>query len=210
MKKYYLNLDDAVERNKKWLGTDFKRIPARPRRFVSPKVDKRMLSFWNFPRHSHLGRCAVFQSHIDLLEMIVRNKYDNVLICEDDAVQVKDIPTQYPKDGILYLGGFFYSKRMMCNKVITPMSFDGWNEVMDDFRILMTLSYIIPTWKVAKELLDYIYNQRRFKAIDIMFGNSPLHKYYHYPACFIESGEMSQNNRKKRKKSNQFYEWIRS
>jgi hypothetical protein len=128
------------------------------------------------------------------------------MINEDDAVQVKDLPTEYPKDCIIYLGGFFHQTKMMDDAPVNINSKDGIN-YLGDFRILMTMSYIIPNWGVAKEILNYIDGIQRYKAIDIMLGNIGIPKFYEYPACFIEEGCESTIS-KKNKKANDKYMWV--
>jgi hypothetical protein len=72
----------------------------------------------------------------------------------------------------------------------------------------MTMSYIIPTWEIAKEILEQIDMKLRYRAIDIMLGNMGLNKYYEYPACFVEEGSNS-TIATKQKKSNQYYRWVK-
>jgi hypothetical protein len=79
------------------------------------------------------------------------------------------------------------------------------------FRIIMLMSYIIPTWQVAQQLLDYSDGLKRRglkgKAIDLMVGNSGVPHFYQYPAVYVEEGSPSQI-KEKNKKSNQFYKWV--
>jgi len=76
------------------------------------------------------------------------------------------------------------------------------------YRVLMTMSYIIPTWEVAEEMLSYIDARPRFSAIDIMYGNSGVKQYLNYPASFEESGSTSTIH-KKSKRANRYYKWIK-
>ena len=209
MNVFYINLDSQVERNKKFQGKGYTRCKAVERDDVSEEVDKRMKSMWNYPRQSHLGRCACFLSHLQLYKWIVKGKINDVLVLEDDAVEVEDINEvgiHYALDGITYVGGFIHSKKMM--DTITPWhdSEDGLNEV-GDFRILMTMSYIIPRWEVAQQLIDYIEGMLRWKAIDIMLSDAPIKHSYQYPALFEEEGSESSIH-KKTKKADRNYRWI--
>jgi GR25 family glycosyltransferase involved in LPS biosynthesis len=205
--KFYINLLDSHERRQKFLGRNFHRWEAVGREEVPEELDKRMTSMWNFPRKSHLGRCGCFLSHYEIYTYIVENKLNDVLICEDDAVQVKDLPTEYPKDCIIYLGGFFHQIKMMDDTPVKINSKNGIN-YLGEFRILMTMSYIIPNWEIAKEILNYIDARPRYKAIDIMLGNMGLLQFYEYPACFIEEGSESTISIKN-KKANDKYEWVK-
>ena len=75
----------------------------------------------------------------------------------------------------------------------------GINLCPDEYRILGCLAYIVPTWKVALNILNRIYSENRFKAIDIMMGNIGLKQYYNYPASFREEGCESQISVKNKK-----------
>ena len=72
----------------------------------------------------------------------------------------------------------------------------------------MTMSYIIPTWEIAKEIIENVEFKSRYRAIDIMLGNMAIPKYYEYPACFVEEGSNS-TIATKEKKSNEFYRWVK-
>ena len=206
--KYYINLDTSHERRIKFLGKDYRRWDAVSREEIPEWLDNKMRSMWNFPKEAHLGRCGCFASHMELYKYIVKNEFNDVLIVEDDAVLVKSIPTTYPKDGITYVGGFFHPQKMMSKEKVVLQSKKGINYLPSDYRVLMSISYIIPTWEIAKEILDTIEERRRYKAIDIMLGDMAIHKYYEWPACYVEEGSSS-TIAKKQKKSNAKYEWVK-
>ena len=113
---FYINLDTAIKRKNKFEDKGYQRLRAFSRDEVPEILDKKMTSMYNYPRPNHLSRCACFLSHTQLLEKIVNEKLSDVLILEDDAIQVNSIPIDYPKDGIVYVGGFIYNKKMMLEK----------------------------------------------------------------------------------------------
>ena len=203
---FFINLDDALSRRCKFEETDYKRWTATPKKDVPLAIDNKMISRYNFPRESHLGRCGCFLSHTKLLEYIVDNKLDNVLILEDDAIKINEIPIDYPKDSIVYVGGFIHHKEMMNNQKIEINHEKGINEVSEKYRMLGCLAYIIPHHSVALKILNKIYSQKRFRAIDIMMGNIGIKQYYNYPPSFIEEKTESQIQ-KKTKYMNDNYEW---
>jgi len=210
MKTFYINLDTATERRNNFLHTDYERWRATTKDEVPEYIKTRMLSMYNFGKEAHLARCACWLSHTKLLEHIVENKLDDVLILEDDAIQVNDIPKNYPKNSITYIGGFVYNKKMMDSKKVSLNHQVGINLCPEEYRILGCLAYIVPTWKIAFNILNRIYSENRFKAIDIMMGNIGIKQYYSYPASFREQGcesQISQKN-KNNKIMTEDYEFI--
>ncbi len=205
--KFFINLDRDTSRAEKFKDTDYIRWRATSREEVSDELNKKMISMYNYPEKAHLGRCGCFNSHITLLEHVVDNRLNDVLVVEDDAVEVSELPTDYPSDSLIYLGGFLHNKKMTDNKKVIIKSTDGINNLPDEYRILMTLSYIIPTWVLAEDILKQIKSLKRYRAIDVLLGNINIKKSYIYPACYIEEGSVS-NIQKKSKRSNEFYEWI--
>jgi len=196
MKTFYINLDSASSRRNKFAETGFKRWIATPKSEVPPFIDKKMTSMYSFGREPHLARCACFISHTKLLGHIVNEKLNDVLILEDDAIQINKLPIDYPKDGIVYVGGFIYNRKMMNPKKPNINHQKGINLCPPDYRVLGCLAYIIPRWELAEIILKKIYSQNRFKAIDIMLGNIGMKQYYYFPGCFREEGSDSQISKK--------------
>ena len=97
---------------------------------------------------------------------------------------------------------------MTNNKKVLLESAEGLNDLPAEYRIVMTLSYIVPTWEVADKILKQIKKLKRYRAIDILYGSIDIKKSYIFPACFIEEGVVSTIN-KKSKKSNKYYEWVK-
>jgi hypothetical protein len=195
-KTFYINLDTATQRRNKYTDKNFTRWKATSREEVPAYIETRMVSRYNFGKDAHLARCACWLSHTKLLEHIVENKINDVLILEDDAIQVNDLPKIYPKDSITYVGGFVYNKKMMDSKPPEIQHQVGINLCPDNLRILGCLAYIVPKWEVALHILNRIYSENRYKAIDIMMGNIGIKQYYNYPASFREEGCQSQISEK--------------
>ena len=196
MKTFYINLDSAVERRSKFCKTSYTRWRATTREEVPELIDQKMISMYNLPRDSHLGRCGCFVSHTKLLEYIVDQDLHDVLVLEDDAVQVNPLPTSYPRDSIVYVGGFIYNRVMMNEKPPAIIHKQGINLCPPEYRVLGTVAYIIPSPEVALKILNKIYSLTRYRAIDILLGNINIKQYYHYPASFREEGSPSQINSK--------------
>jgi len=196
MKTFYINLDTATQRRNKYTDKNFTRWKATSKDEVPAYIESRMISRYNFGKDAHLARCACWLSHTKLLEHIVENKINDVLILEDDAIQVNDLPTIYPQDSITYVGGFVYNKKMMDSKPPEIQHQVGINLCPENLRILGCLAYIVPKWQIALHILNRIYSENRYKAIDIMMGNIGIKQYYNYPASFREEGCESQISQK--------------
>ncbi len=192
MKVFYINLDTATARRNKFKDVSYERWKATDKEEVPDYIENRMVSRYNFAKDAHLARCGCFLSHTKLLEHIVENKINDVLILEDDEIQVNDLPKIYPQDSITYVGGFVYNRKMMDCKPPEIEHQVGINLCPDNLRILGTMAYIVPKWHIALHILNRIYSENRFKAIDIMMGNIGIKQYYNYPASFREEGCESQ------------------
>lgn len=189
-------MDTATQRRNKYTDKNFTRWKATSKDEVPAYIESRMISRYNFGKDAHLARCACWLSHTKLLEHIVENKINDVLILEDDAIQVNDLPTIYPQDSITYVGGFVYNKKMMDSKPPEIQHQVGINLCPENLRILGCLAYIVPKWQIALHILNRIYSENRYKAIDIMMGNIGIKQYYNYPASFREEGCESQISQK--------------
>ena len=212
IKTFYINLRNASDRRKKFEKTKFFRWEATTRQEISQEFKERMVSYWNVPELQHLAKCACYQSHISLLREIVKNQLNNVLILEDDAIQISKVPTisKYNQDGITYLGGFFGNKKITSKEPIEFKHRKGMNELdTSKYRIFMTMSYFIPKWELARDLLLTLESRsQRPRAIDIDYGNVLEKVYYHYPAIFVEEqGGLSTIRGKQTKFADKFYNW---
>ncbi len=192
IKTFYINLRNASDKRKKFEKTKFFRWEATTREEVSQEFSERMVSYWNIKEDHHLAKCACYQSHISLLREIVKYKLNNVLILEDDAVQLSKIPTisKYNQDGVTWIGGFIKHKNLK-KKHSTPIELKhrtGMNELdTEKYCIVMTMSYFIPKWEIARDiLLKLDNNPYRPRAWDRDFFNCCEKVYYHYPAIFVE------------------------
>ena len=174
---------------------------------IDDELDNKMVSYWNLPKQKHLAKCGITLQQYKLYQHIVDNKLNNVLILEDDALQVRELPTDYPDDCVTYLGGYFHNNQLTNMKKISVESVDGFNECDGSFSIMMTMSYIIPRWEIAEKLITHLDSLNRWRSIDVMLWKSPLKKGYMYPASYVEEQTPS-TLRNKRKKTNIYYQLI--
>tara|TARA_R110001632_G_scaffold7543_1_gene30029 strand:+ start:4490 stop:5848 length:1359 start_codon:yes stop_codon:yes gene_type:complete len=184
MKKFVINLERCLERMDmfddsytRWIATDYKDLDD------GDEIYKRMVSMWNINPNEHKAKCGCLLSHMNLLKHIVEHKLNDILIVEDDALQVNHLPEDLG-DTFLYLGGFF-TKKLVDGEVDVSLD-TGFNFIPEGHKILTTLSYYIPTWEIAEQLIVDITSQKRFRAIDVMLNKVSIQKRVYYPALFIE------------------------
>jgi len=153
-----INLDHSKDRWEhykdkgctRWSATNFDEIK------INDKNIQRLISYHNISMKEHLCKIGCIRSHTNLWRYIVQNKMNDVLILEDDADLVHKVPEDLPIDGLSYLGGF------VCHPKITkgplkPEFVDGIQELdKTKYRMMMTMSYYIPTWTIAEQMLNYI------------------------------------------------------
>jgi len=206
MNKFVVNLDRCKDRMK-YFDKSFKRWSAVDGANLKDDnpVLSRMISMHNISPQQHRGKCGCFISHINLLQHIINNKLNNVLVVEDDAEQVNPLPDPLPEE-FTYLGGFFSGKHFSDVEVSNRA---GIWDIPENTKLLMTLSYFIPKWEMAKYIYNEIMSQKRFRAIDVMLNNIHFTKCYHYPACFIERPLVSTIREDKVKHSTKYYTWQR-
>ena len=212
-KIFVVNLDKATDRWKHYEGDDrFTRWSATSKEDLTENdpIFKRMISFHNINPDEHSGKCCCYVSHRNLYRYIVVNKINKVLIIEDDAFQVNDIPhpDDLPDDGFTYFGGISSNLRLTDGPLKVHFK-EGINEIKNkEYRMLMTIAIYIPTWQTARRMYDSLDYNGRCRAIDTMLRNAFCPQYVHYPAIFIERPEQSQIRKNKRKFSNSKYEHV--
>ena len=215
LNKFVISLDNETGKDRRETGYD---DTYHWWRGVNGKVDltyesescQKMISYHNILKTpQHLGKTGCFLSHLTLLKHIVEHKINNVLIVEDDALKMRDLPNELPQDSITYLGGFIGNKKITSKQKISIDHKDGINELdKEKYRMICTLSYYCPRWEIAQEVFQALMKLKRWRAIDICLSNVLDKIYYQYPAVFIEEPYVSQiMNKDKTKNANEFYEF---
>ena len=207
-RKFVINLERCSDRmnnyddsHTRWIASDY--IDLKGSSLVEKMISYH--SIRNTPQH--LAKCGCWKSHTLLWRYIIDNKLNGTVILEDDAKLVNDLPLELPQDGITYLGGFFHNKKMTNNTKFEHISVNGINELnKDKMRILMTMAYYIPTWEIAKKMLESV-EKPRIRAIDVMMYGIDVPTYYQFPASYIESNLESMIRKDKKKHSNELYQW---
>ncbi len=207
MKKFVINLERCIERMDnfddsytRWVATDYKDLDD------DDDIYKRMISMWNINPNEHKAKCGCLLSHINLWKHIVEHKLNDIIIVEDDALQVNHLPETLG-DKFLYLGGFF-TKKLTDGAVEVELT-KGINNIPDNHKVLTTLSYYIPTWEIAEQLIVDITSQKRFRAIDIMLNKVSVEREIYYPAIYIERDLQSTIRPSKTKHPTEYYQFSR-
>ncbi len=214
MYKFYLNLDRSPERRQTFdeTWTRFKATDGHSFTDDEP-ILSRMISMWNIHEKEHRAKCGCWQSHYNMLSHIRNNKLNRVIVVEDDALQVNDIDIDLLSKckNFTYIGGYFANIKMFDGPLKQhecPESHYGINQIdKTECRILMTLSYYIPHWTIARDILDYLDSKARIRAIDVMLYNIvKVPQDYVYPAIFVEADFESTIHKKSRHRHpNQYY-----
>tara|TARA_R110000796_G_scaffold12355_1_gene40896 strand:- start:82 stop:780 length:699 start_codon:yes stop_codon:yes gene_type:complete len=204
MKIFVINLDDAKDRWEHYKDDDrFTRWSATCREEVKEWDSKKMISFHNIDPAQHLAKVGCLRSHLNILSYIMTNRMNDILILEDDAILDADLSEwdKLPEDGVTYLGGYTANKKMTQGPL--PLSFSDKIIKVDieKFRVLTTMGYYIPTHYVASSLYSEILERKRWRAVDVMFGEIKSVPFYLcHPAPITERQNVSQIRKDKSKK----------
>jgi len=161
----------------------------------NPYFDKLQI-MWNASDRKKKCTAGILNSHISIIKKIVKQKLNQTLILEDDAIV--DFKTLHklnlnklPQDSITYFGGTLHPPDTFNNKTwkhdtIIKSFKKGINRIdPDKYRILGGHGYYFPTWKIAKELLDILNKKKKIRALDtemVYLQRKGIIKYFYYPA----------------------------
>ena len=206
--KFVISLKDS-ERLPQWKNTEYKYFEGvngkETLSYDCESCDK-MVSYHNIRlTPQHLAKTGCFLSHMKLLKHIVDNKLNKVIVVEDDALQVNQLPESLP-DTFCYLGGFIMNKKITNKEKFIIQHKQGLNTLDEKYRMVCCLAYYIPRWEIAEEIFKKLLNLKRWRAIDISIPNILKETNYIYPAVYIEEPSKSQiENKTKNKFANEFY-----
>jgi GR25 family glycosyltransferase involved in LPS biosynthesis len=156
----------------------------------------RLQIMWNAADRKKKCTAGILNSHMSIIKKIVKQKINQALVIEDDAVidfkMLEKINlNNLPQDSIIYFGGTLHPPDTFKNKTWTHeetiKSFKkGINKIdSKKFRILGGHGYYFPTWETAKDLLDKVDTKKKMRALDsemVKLQRSQDIKYFYYPA----------------------------
>lgn len=198
----YVNLARATERRRAYQDQRlpasygdlaYQRVAAVDGSEVTEAELGRMISLPTIRPAHHAAKMGCYLSHIRVLQQIVGNRWDGVLILEDDAV-VRDHPIPEgvaSLDGVCFFGGWATSRRVCDAKLplefLAPGGLDDPVSIQTipeaaPYRILQSRAYYLPTYGLAKELLEWLEGHARVRAYDVMLSRFPKTRYFVYPA----------------------------
>jgi len=156
----------------------------------------RLQIMWNAADRKKKCTAGILNSHMSIIKKIVKQKINQALVIEDDAVIdfniLKKINlNKLPQDSIIYFGGTLHPPDTFKNKTWshdqTIKSFKkGINKIdPKKFRILGGHGYYFPTWETAKDLLEKVDTKKKMRALDsemVKLQRTGDIKYFYYPA----------------------------
>tara|TARA_R110000868_G_scaffold374926_1_gene639386 strand:+ start:1001 stop:2605 length:1605 start_codon:yes stop_codon:yes gene_type:complete len=205
--KFVISIKNS-ERLPKWIGTEYKHFEAVNGKDLTYDCEScnKMISYHNVRNTpQHLGKVGCFLSHLKILKHIADNKLNKIIVVEDDALQVNQLPDSLP-DTFTYLGGFIANKKITSKEPIVIEHKQGLNTLDEKYRMVCCLAYYIPKWEIAQDLYNKLMELKRWRAIDVSLPNILPETKYVYPAIYVEEqGESQIMNKEKKKFANEFY-----
>jgi GR25 family glycosyltransferase involved in LPS biosynthesis len=161
----------------------------------NPYYDKLQI-MWNASDHKKKCTAGILNSHMSIIQKIVKQKLNQVLVIEDDSVvDFKKLKTidlnKLPQDSIIYFGGTLHPPDSFKNKTwnhkhIVKSLKHGINTIdPKKYRILGGHGYYFPSWKLAKQLIDIVGKKKKMRALDtemVYLQRKGIIKYFYYPA----------------------------
>lgn len=138
------------------------------------------------------AKLSCFTSHYLLLNHIVKNKIDNVVVCEDD-VQATNIPL-YPSQDITILNGRFQhptsyakNKDLDKNAIISELKLNTLTNLdYTKYRVSGAHAIHYPKWTQVQNIINLINNDKCLLThYDLWLNNKKLIKYIQYPSPYL-------------------------
>ena len=177
--------------------------------FVDPNIIKKM-SRNNSNDNLFRIKCCHFDQMIKLLKRIVNEKLDNVIICEDDAIDLELIDISYSsgiiKEPVLLNAKLHHPKswkldtKKNFNENIKPIInkfVNGINEIdYEKYRWSCCACIYYGSWKSVENILNYYEkDKKQLTYFDLWLSKNKLIKYLYYPSLFkIDDNGSSQVN----------------
>ena len=161
----------------------------------NPYYDKLQI-MWNAGDRKKKCTAGILNSHMSIIKKIVKDKINQALIIEDDAIvdfeKLRKINLdKLPQDSIIYFGGSFLPPDTFKNKTWKHSdAIKGLKKginVIDSkkYRILGGHGYYFPKWELAKDLLDKVDTKKKMRALDsemVKLQRTGDIKYFYFPA----------------------------
>jgi hypothetical protein len=152
-------------------------------------------------------RMANFESHLAVLRTIVARDLRHVVVCEDDAVQVRPLPSASRLDGrITLLGGrlagvgpWREQREGWVDSGAALRVYKGLHRGLnaidyDRFRWLNTVAIYYPNAAAAQRVLDAYVESDRVTHFDIFLSTHRLVTHFWFPNCFAELSDGRSGN----------------
>lgn len=135
-----------------------------------------------------------FAGHLNIMDIIIKRKIDNCVICEDDAFIIWDkegVDTSNINEICLFSGRFHHPRSWKEDskwrkEVLPTISLEnGINKIdYDTYRWGGTAAIYYPTWQKVLELYNEIMELDKWKHFDLFLSENHLINHYYYPSPF--------------------------
>ena len=151
--------------------------------------------------YKNKGNYGCKKGHLDIIQNAKDNKYENILIIEDDALFLEKFPINMniPKDfGLFYLG--YYDKNnlsIISNESIGNEGLNNKFNLLRMFYTQSTISYIVNINAYNNILDAQNYNTHYYEFIDMFYAHKIQNQfkcYGIYPMVCVPNGSKSSIN----------------
>ena len=157
------------------------------------EVKSKMVVRYNTGIKKRNGIVGCMASHLKAYQHIIDNDLTDVVVCEDDAIKIREIDLNTLPTEVCLFSGQIHAPAPWANDVGWRLSQDrkdiiaSWSQGVNEidykrFRWTQTNAIYIPNKAKAQELLDSIRKEKSYKGYDIFLTNRKLIKYLYYPA----------------------------
>ena len=197
-------MNENGKKRRSYLNYDYKLIEGSIGNNLNDKwvkeVSKKIKLKYNAKQSTIDGFTGNFASHLKALDYIIKNKLNDVIILEDDSIQTNPITKKVKKElkslnEVALLSGQINHpsswnkdigwKKEGKNKQIINNFKEGINDIdYKKFRWTQINAMYVPTWKVAKKLLEEIRSKEKYIGFDYFLSKHRLVNKLIYPAIF--------------------------
>jgi GR25 family glycosyltransferase involved in LPS biosynthesis len=187
-----INLDRSPDRLAKYQDEIARQrvIRIKAINFTESVIDQYVERQINLPQirpENKRKNVACILSHLKALSHIVEHKLNDIVILEDDTCidfdRMERIAPTLSRQHVTQVGGHLWPPIFSTKGWKKPTFEEGVHEIdLSRYHIMGAHGYYVPTWEVAKQLVDWIHAQKRWRNYDNLIEKSPQKRYFVFPA----------------------------